>query len=101
MKFIIEDKIYHTEKSEEIFKYKQKVWQEYYNPFIGKKFSIAKWKDVILYHTFKGNWFIVSENEYHEEIECIVQTDEDVKKTFSELNKVDLYNKYFGTLEEA
>jgi hypothetical protein len=101
MKFIIGNKIYDTENAKEIFKYREKVWNKYHNPFIGQDFSMSKWKGVTLYLTSKGNWFAVRENEYHEEVECISKTEEDVKNTFSNLNQIDLYNKYFSTLEEA
>lgn len=101
MKFIIEDKIYDTEKAEEIFKYRQKCWKECKYPFFGENFNFSEWKSVTLYRTSKGKWFIVRKNKYDKEIEGIVQTDEEVKKTFSQLNKIDLYNRYFSKLEEA
>ncbi|MCI1944050.1 hypothetical protein [Clostridium luticellarii] len=95
MRFIIDSKVYDTEKSERIIKYKK----EY--PLEGPLGLIIEPKyDTILYRTRRGNWFSVAIKSFDKKV-AYKESNDTVKKLFKSLNEVELYNKYFGTLEEA
>lgn len=95
MKFIIDNKVYDTEKSEKIIKYTKQY------PLEGPLgFIINPRYDTVLYRTRKGNWFSVAMKNFDKKI-AYKETNDTVKKLFKSLDEVELYNKYFGTLEEA
>jgi hypothetical protein len=97
MKFIIESKIYDTdtEKSEKIIEYR-KLYKV--GNFLGRDMFCRY--ETSLYKTKKGNWFEVARRN-SDEYNASKLTEEDVKQVFKALDEVDLYNKYFGELEEA
>ncbi|MEY7999287.1 hypothetical protein AB8U03_03570 [Clostridium sp. Mt-5] len=95
MKFIIDNKVYDTEKSEKIIKYTKQY------PLEGPLgLIIYPRRDTILYRTKKGNWFSMATKNFDKKI-AYKETDDTVKKLLKSLDEVELYNKYFGTLEEA
>ncbi|EPB8184944.1 hypothetical protein QTH02_14105 [Clostridium perfringens] len=49
-----------------------------------------------MYKTKKNNWFIVDED-----LKCSSITESKARELLRELNNVELYEKYFGKLEEA
>lgn len=94
MVFIINRKTYDTEKAEKILEFKRK-W--YFDSAFGQ---LGIWKSTTLYRTQKGNWFITSKGDWDIDVVDTLM-EEDVKRMLSNCNEVDLYNKYFDTLEEA
>lgn len=88
MQFIIDNKIFDTDKAEVICKFKEAkpLWWN-------KAFYV--WKEAILYKTNKGNWFSVCEEK------CTPLNNEQVEELLKELNYIELYEKYFKKLEEA
>ncbi|MNO04764.1 hypothetical protein D3C81_2259010 [compost metagenome] len=58
------------------------------------------WDPMVLYRTQKGNWFSVRETESKKFI-AYTETDGSVKEIFSNLNEVELIEKYFDVIEEA
>lgn len=95
MTFIIEDKIYNTETSEKVIKYRKPYPVEL---IIGGTIYIKH--ETILYRTKKGNWFSVKKGDY-DTYTAYQETEESVKKLLEQLNAIDVYNKYFEQLEEA
>ena len=94
MRFIVGNKLYDTEKSEKILNYAT-IFK--YKTAFGNS-SVQK--PTTLYKTEKDNWFnIISINESKQEIKTLNLND--VKKIFLDLNKIELYEKYFDKLEEA
>ncbi|HAT4343477.1 TPA: hypothetical protein I9085_002447 [Clostridium perfringens] len=88
MQFIIGDKLFDTEKAEIVCKFKEA------RPLWWNK-SISTWEDATLYKTNKGNWFSVCKEK------CTSLNNEQVKHLLKGLNVVEIYEKYFGKLEEA
>ncbi|EOU1917652.1 hypothetical protein E6V23_07650 [Clostridium perfringens] len=84
MQFIIGDKLFDTEKAEFICEFKT------IRHFKGV------WLDQTLYKTKQNNWFIVGKN-----LKCSSITEIKARELLRELNNVELYEKYFGKLEEA
>lgn len=93
MKFIIDKKIYDTEKAELIIEYTSKEPNR----------MVPQLLDTIsceLYITKKGNWFEVSEK--YDKRKCKAVEGGYVKSVFRSLNNVVLFDKYFkNELEEA
>ncbi|HAT4314145.1 Uncharacterised protein [Clostridium perfringens] len=84
MRFIIGDKVFDTNKAEVVCKFKTI-----------KHFG-GRWIEETLYKTKKNNWFIVDEDS-----KCSSITESRARVLLRELNNVELYEKYFGKLEEA
>ncbi|HAT4309077.1 TPA: hypothetical protein I9080_002921 [Clostridium perfringens] len=82
MKFIIGDKLFDTQKAEIVCEFETK-----------RSYS---WVDATLYKTKKNNWFIVDED-----LKCSSITESKARELLRGLNNVELYEKYFGKLEEA
>ncbi|MDF2800834.1 MAG: hypothetical protein K0S61_737 [Anaerocolumna sp.] len=95
MIFILDNKKYDTEKSEEIYKFRRKYPR-------GTLFNMPMYylDSMVLYRTQKGNWFSVRETESQKFI-AYMETDGSVKEIFSNLNEVELIEKYFGNIDEA
>lgn len=84
MQFIIGDKLFDTEKAELVCEFKT------IRHFGGC------WINQTLYKTKKNNWFIVGKDSKYSSI-----TESRARELLRELNNVELYEKYFGKLEEA
>lgn len=54
------------------------------------------WLDQTLYKTKKNNWFVAGKD-----LKCSSITEIKARELLRELNNVELYEKYFGKLEEA
>lgn len=85
MKFIVDKKIFDTDKAEFIVSYEK------------KGFLISAPKSIDLYKTQSGKWIEVDVNN----LECEELKKEDVENVFFRLNNIELYEKYFGKLEEV
>lgn len=96
-KYIINDKIYDTEKAENVFEYKRK--ENGAEMLFRPGYYWIEQHECKLYRTNNGNWFEVS--EYNGRSKAHITTISDVKQIFKHLNEVELYNKYFEELEEA
>lgn len=90
MRFILENKIYDTDKAEVICEFRA------IKPLMFCK-TLTSSEDAILYKTNKGNWFSVIERLE----ECTPLKKAQVKELLKNLNNVELYEKYFGKLKEA
>ncbi|APC41543.1 hypothetical protein [Clostridium estertheticum] len=95
MKFIIDGKIYDTEKAETIIKYETS-----YPIKILTGHTIYVRRPTTLYKTKKGNWFSVNIGDF-EQHNFNKENEISVKRLFTELNKIKLYTKYFEELDEA
>ncbi len=93
MKFIVNDKIYDTEKAEKVLDYRHR-----FPLTLTPQFCIRY--DMELFRTAKGNWFSVRHEDYGK-VTCITHTVEEAKEIFKKCNRVELYAQYFGNLEEA
>ena len=98
LKFIIDDKIYDTEKSTKMIDFRKEIIKTF--NLVGSEYKQAFWKKASLYRTFKGNWFSTVENGDNQ-YNGYKESDESVKEILKDLNQIKLYNKYFGHLEEA
>lgn len=89
-RYILNDKIYDTEKSEKVFSFRR---IENAN-VLGIEYGY--WVTADLCKTQNGNWFCVtSENKAY------VYSESDVKRLLKELNQVDIYEEHFKKLEMA
>lgn len=93
MKFIVNDKIYDTDKAEKVLDYRRRFPLELFPQF-------STMHDAELYRTAKGNWFSIKHEDFDGKT-CIPETDEEVKRVLKCCTNIDLYAKYFGELEEA
>ncbi|WP_415347979.1 hypothetical protein [Clostridium perfringens] len=84
MQFIIGDKLFDTKKAELVCEFKT------IRHFGGR------WIESTLYKTKKNNWFIVDDDS-----KCSSIIESRARELLRELNNVELYEKYFGKLEEA
>ena len=84
MQFIIGDKLFDTEKAELVCEFKT---IRHFN---------GVWLDQTLYKTKKNNCFVVGKD-----LKCSSITEIKARELLRELNNVELYEKYFGKLEEA
>lgn len=84
MKFIVNRKIFDTDKSELVCRYTDFSNQSDY-------------KEIELYITKKGSWYKL----YTQSLICKNVSEDDVKQIFEDLDDIELYEKYFGKLEEA
>lgn len=89
-RYILNDKIYDTEKSRKIFSFRH---LENTN-FFGIEYGY--WVTAVLFKTQNGNWFYeTSENKAY------VYSENDVKRLLKKLNQVDIYEEHFKELEMA
>jgi DNA-directed RNA polymerase specialized sigma subunit len=94
MQFIIDEKIYDTDKSELICEYAKPCIVK--NIFMEMKIN----RKAKLYRTQKGNWFSAIEGD-SDKLFAEKETEDYVKNIFRHNGAVELYNKYFTELEEA
>jgi len=92
-KCIIDNKIYDTEKAHKIVEYTR-----YRLNLFGVETIEVKG---ILYKTQKDNWFSVYADNRTGRPYVIVKTEDEVKKILKDENAFELYEKYFGKLDEA
>ena len=93
MKFIVNNKLYDTDKAELLCTLK-KQWE--CNTFFGKLYP---YRDTNLYKTAKGNYFLTCKGGYGESIiEVIGEVD---AKNYLMRNNYTKYVELFGALEEA
>lgn len=85
MKFIVNRKIFDTDKAELIVSYTRGMG------------LVTIPSSIDLYKTQSGKWIEVYTNDSR----CKEIKTEDVENIFLTLNKVELYEKYFGKLEEV
>lgn len=95
-KFIMNEKVYDTETSEKVIEYLKYYPLE--SKILGRTMYIKR--STALYKTKKGAWFSVSEHDGNK-LEAHREDEITVKKVFTDLNRVELFNKYFDKLEEA
>lgn len=102
MKYIIDHKVYDTEKSTEIIKYTQGI--EHKGLFVT---TYLRYEHT-LYKSQKGQFFVHigkyvgrTDISYNDKDYIELQTEEDVKKTLEELNEIDKYIEIFGEIEEG
>lgn len=94
MKFVINKKIYDTEKSELIIEF----WKKWKVQSLVGLLNLSKLTK--LYRTQKGNWFVIAEGD-HDFYYVEVKNDEEVQIILSGCGEIEKYNKYFENLEEA
>ena len=93
MRFIVNNKIYDTEKSELLCTF-EKQWE------IKTLCSMMYLSlDTNLYRTVKGAYFLTCREDYDRS--CIEVINEDVAKVYLIHNNYDKYIEMFGELEEA
>ena len=93
MKFIVENKLYDTEKAEKLCVF-QKQWKAatIFGPMYPNR-------ETALFKTAKGAYFLTGKHDFERyEIEVIT---EEKAKYYLMYNAYDLYAKMFGELEEA
>ena len=102
MKYLLNNKVYDTEKSKEIIKYSKSVKTPFFNFFVYPKYEHT------LYKTKKGAFFVHigkylnSSSIIYDDLDCIeLITEEEVKKILNNLNKIEKYEELFGKLEEG
>lgn len=107
MKSIVDNKLYDTEKADKIFDYIKNVAESIW--ILGKEYKQNCWRDVDMYKTKKGNYFIhikqpnkENNSVYYgykkEYIEAI--TEEEAKRIVRKLD-VEKSIELFGKVEEA
>lgn len=103
MKAIRDNKVYDTEKAEEVMTFYRETPVTGINLF-GQEIKHNVSRECILYKTVKGNWF-----EHRKKMNTtmnskdiiVLVNEEDVKSTFRSLGEVEKYEEYFEKLEEA
>ena len=102
MRYILNNKVYDTEKAKEIIQYIKPI--EHKGSF--GMYFYPKYEHT-LYKSIKGQFFVHIGNYVGTEI-CYPDKDyiellseNDVKKILNKLNKIDLYNELFDDLEEG
>ena len=93
MRFIVENKIYDTEKAELLCSFR-KQWKS--ETILG---TMYPFRDTKLYKTAKGKYFITSKEDYEQS--CIKVINEDKAKEYLMHSDYDKYAEMFGELEEA
>lgn len=84
MRFIVNRKIFDTNKAKLIVSYSR------------KELLASVPKNIDLYRTQSGKWLEVDVKN----LRCEEKKDEDVENIFLRLSDIELYEKYFGKLEE-
>lgn len=102
MKYLVNNKVYDTEKSQEILKYTKTI--EHKGLFLT---TYPRYKHT-LYKTQKGQFFVhigkyvgQSNVSYPDKDYIELLSDDKVKQILNELNKIDTYNELFDDLEEG
>lgn len=101
MRYMLNSKVYDTEKAQEIIKYIKPI--EHKGLFIT---TYPRYRHT-LYKTKKGQFFvhvgecITRDIAYSHKNHIELLSDNDVKVILNELNKIDIYNELFDDLEEG
>ena len=103
MKYLVENKVYDTEKAKKIIKYIKPIKTKGIFGFISYPRYIHT-----LYKTKKGQFFVYI-GEYVEDSDISVSSkdeiellsDDEVKEILNELNAIDVYQQLFDDLEEG
>lgn len=102
MKYIIDHKVYDTEKSTEIIKYTQGI--EHKSLFVT---TYPRYEHT-LYKSSKGQFFVhigeyVGQTDvaYSDKDYIELLSENEVKEILNKLNKIEIYNKLFDDLEEG
>lgn len=93
MRFIVNNKIYDTDKAELLCTFKER-WKS--KTIIG---TIYPLRDTNLYRTVKGVYFLTCKADYDRS--CIRVINEDKAKKYLMHNNYEKYAEMFGELEEA
>ncbi len=102
MRYMLENKVYDTEKAKEIFKYTKPV--EHQGSF-GMRFYPRF--EHTLYKSSKGQFFVHvgkyvgKEISYDDKDYIELLSENDVKAILSKLNEINLYEELFDDLEEG
>lgn len=97
MKWILEGKVYDTEKAEYICEFKKPIDKTL--RMFGMESIITDMKPAKLYKTKKGAWFSVA--NLGDKSRLILENEKSAKIIISSQHDVELYKKYFNDLEEA
>lgn len=102
MKYIIDHKVYDTEKSTEIIKYTQGI--EHKGLFVT---TYPRYEHT-LYKSQKGQFFVHigkyvgrTDISYNDKDYIELLSENEVKEILNKLNKIEIYNKLFDDLEEG
>ena len=102
MKYLIGNKVYDTEKAQEIIKYIQGV--EHKGLFVT---TYPKYEHT-LYKNLKGQFFVHigkyvgrTDISYNDKDYIELQTEEQARQTLEDLNKIEKYIEVFGEIEEG
>ena len=101
MKYLLNDKVYDTEKADKIITYIEKIVCK------GMFFDTYPEYEHTLYKTQKGNFFIHigkyagKDISYKDKDYIKLKTEDEIKSILTELNAVEIYEKLFGNLEEG
>lgn len=103
MKYLLNNKVYDTEKAEEILKYIKTIEQK----SIFGLYNYPKYEHT-LYKTQKGNFFVHvgkyvgnADVSYQDKDKIELLSEKEVKDILNQLNKIDVYQKLFNDLEEG
>lgn len=103
MKYLLNNKVYDTEKAEEILKYIKTIEQK----SIFGLYSYPKYEHT-LYKTQKGNFFVhvgkyvgKADVSYQDKDKIELLSEKEVKEILNQLNEVETYKKIFNNLEEG
>lgn len=101
-RYLLNNKVYDTEKSQEIIKYKQGIEDK------GLFITTYPKYEHTLYKSSKGQFFVHigkyvgSKDIYYKDKDYIeLQTEEQAKQTLEELNEIEKYIEVFNDLEEG
>lgn len=102
MRYLIKNKVYDTEKAQEIIKYIKQI--EHKGLFVT---TYPKYRHT-LYKTQKGQFFVHIEEyvgqtdvAYSDKDYIELLSENEVKEILNKLNKIEIYNKLFDDLEEG
>lgn len=101
MKYMLNNKIYDTEKAQEIVQYTKPI--EHRSLF----FTTYPRYTHILYKTKKGQFFthigecVETDIAYSDKDYIELLSENEVKEILNKLNKIEIYNKLFDDLEEG
>ena len=101
MRYLLNNKVYDTEKAEEIVKYTKPI------EHIGLLFNTYPRYEHTLYKTSKGQFFVqvgkclISDILYPDKNYIELLSEDDVKEILNRLNNIEKYQELFNDLEEG
>lgn len=102
MRYLINNKVYDTEKAQEIIKYIQGVEHK------GLVVTTYPKYEHTLYKSSKGQFFVHigkyvgrTDISYNDKDYIELQTEEQARQTLEDLNKIEKYIEVFGEIEEG